>query len=42
MVKDHRTGVKSSQPDKILDGDLSKFINEERETCLPDRQAKKE
>ncbi len=26
MVKDHRTGVKSSQPDKILDGDLEKFI----------------
>ncbi|KKS76985.1 MAG: Peptide chain release factor 2 [Parcubacteria group bacterium GW2011_GWB1_42_9] len=26
MVKDHRTGVKSSQPDKVLDGDLSKFI----------------
>lgn len=27
MVKDHRTGVKSSQPDKILDGDLDKFIS---------------
>lgn len=26
MVKDHRTGVKSSQPEKVLDGDLSKFI----------------
>ena len=26
MVKDHRTGVKSSQPDKVLDGDLDKFI----------------
>jgi len=26
MVKDHRTGVKSSQPDRILDGDLDKFI----------------
>lgn len=25
-VKDHRTGVKSSQPDKVLEGDLSKFI----------------
>jgi peptide chain release factor 2 len=25
-VKDHRTGVKSSQPDKVLAGDLSKFI----------------
>lgn len=27
MVKDHRTGIKSSQPDKVLDGDLSKFIS---------------
>ncbi len=27
MVKDHRTGVKTSQPDKVLDGDLDKFIN---------------
>lgn len=27
MVKDHRTGVKSSQPDKVLEGDLSKFIS---------------
>ena len=26
MVKDHRTGVKSSQPDKVLDGDLEKFL----------------
>ena len=26
MVKDHRTGVKSSQPEKVLEGDLSKFI----------------
>jgi peptide chain release factor 2 len=25
-VKDHRTGVKSSQPERVLDGDLSKFI----------------
>ncbi len=25
-VKDHRTGVRSSQPEKVLDGDLSKFI----------------
>ncbi len=29
MVKDHRTGIKSSQPDKILDGDLDKFIKSE-------------
>ena len=27
MVKAHRTGTKSSQPDKILDGDLDKFIS---------------
>lgn len=26
MVKDHRTGVKSSQPEKVLDGDLDKFL----------------
>lgn len=26
MVKDHRTGVKSSQPDKVLEGDLRKFL----------------
>lgn len=26
MVKDLRTGVKSSQPEKVLDGDLDKFI----------------
>lgn len=26
MVKDHRTGVKSSQPDDVLDGKLDKFI----------------
>ncbi len=26
MVKDHRTGVKTSQPDKVLDGDLDKFL----------------
>ncbi len=29
MVKDHRTGIKSSQPDKVLDGDLDKFIQAE-------------
>ena len=27
MVKDHRTGVKSSQPDRVLEGDLDKFIS---------------
>ncbi|MEX2090921.1 MAG: peptide chain release factor-like protein [Candidatus Paceibacterota bacterium] len=26
MVKDHRTGIKSSQPEKVLDGDLDKFL----------------
>lgn len=26
MVKDHRTGTKSSQPEKVLEGDLDKFI----------------
>ena len=26
MVKDHRTGVKSSQPEKVLDGDIEKFL----------------
>ncbi|MBI2068850.1 MAG: PCRF domain-containing protein [Candidatus Yanofskybacteria bacterium] len=26
MVKDHRTGVKSSQPDRVLNGELDKFI----------------
>ena len=27
MVKDHRTGAKSSQPDKVLGGGLDKFID---------------
>jgi peptide chain release factor 2 len=27
MVKDHRTGKKHSQPEKVLGGDLDKFIN---------------
>lgn len=26
MVKDHRTGVKSSQPDRVLEGELDKFL----------------
>jgi len=26
MVKDERTGVKSSQPEKVLDGDLERFL----------------
>ncbi len=30
MVKDHRTGIKSSQPDKVLDGELDKFIEAEK------------
>src|SRR3989344_208264 len=29
MVKDHRTGVKSSQPDRVLEGELDKFIQTE-------------
>jgi peptide chain release factor 2 len=29
MVKDHRTGVKSSQPDRVLEGELDKFITTE-------------
>ncbi len=29
MVKDHRTKAESSQPDKVLAGDLEKFINAE-------------
>ncbi|MDP2647982.1 MAG: PCRF domain-containing protein [Candidatus Yanofskybacteria bacterium] len=27
MVKDHRSGMKSSQPDKVLEGDLEKFVS---------------
>ncbi|MBI2062544.1 MAG: PCRF domain-containing protein [Candidatus Yanofskybacteria bacterium] len=30
MVKDHRTGIKSSQPDRVLDGDLEKFIESKK------------
>ena len=29
MVKDHRTGVETSNVDKVLDGDLDMFINYE-------------
>ena len=29
MVKDHRTEAESSDPEKILDGDLDKFIEAE-------------
>ncbi len=29
MVKDHRTGVKSTQPDRVLDGDLEVFLEQE-------------
>jgi len=32
MVKDHRTGVKSSQPDRVLDGDIEKFIENEKKS----------
>lgn len=31
MVKDHRTKAESSQPDKVLDGNLDKFIEAELE-----------
>ncbi len=31
LVKDHRTKVESSQPDKVLEGDLDKFIEAELE-----------
>ena len=34
MVKDHRTGVKSSQPDRVLDGELDKFIKFESSSSL--------
>ena len=34
MVKDHRTGVKSSQPDKVLDGELDKFIEAEKKLLV--------
>jgi peptide chain release factor 2 len=27
MVKDHRTGVEMGDVDKVMDGDLSNFIN---------------
>lgn len=37
MVKDHRTGVKSSDPEKVLDGKLDKFIEVEVEKGLSSR-----
>jgi len=35
MVKDHRTGAKSSQPAKVLDGDLDKFLTAEQQLTKP-------
>lgn len=32
MVKDHRTGLKSSQPEKVLEGDLDKFLFKSKTT----------
>ena len=29
MVKDHRTGTESTQPEKVLEGDLDQFIEAE-------------
>jgi peptide chain release factor 2 len=29
QVKDHRTGIESKQPDKVLDGELGEFIEAE-------------
>ncbi|TSC91129.1 MAG: peptide chain release factor 2 [Parcubacteria group bacterium Licking1014_17] len=29
LVKDHRTGVEDSNPDRVLDGDIEKFIEKE-------------
>lgn len=33
MVKDHRTGIKSSQPDRVLDGELDKFLGAGRQAA---------
>jgi len=29
LVKDHRTGIESSQPEKVLDGELGEFVEGE-------------
>jgi peptide chain release factor 2 len=38
QVKDHRTGMVSHQPDKVLNGDLEKFIEAELDTTLESRK----
>jgi peptide chain release factor 2 len=37
QVKDHRTGMVSHQPDKVLSGDLEKFIEAELDTATESR-----
>lgn len=34
MVKDHRTGMESSEPDRVLDGDIEQFIEKYLESTL--------
>ena len=34
MVKDHRTNCESSNPDKVLDGDLDQFMDNFLRWCV--------